>query len=131
MSAVTSHEPHHDAETGQVIATIRRLKAALAPSTHPSSVPDEVVVHEIKRIIESEGLRNLLAHSEQGYFADVIRRVDDALSEGGTPRAIIERLWSLMDSRELNAALATDDPDEQPARLLELMLEGPYKNARS
>ena len=40
-------------------------------------------MHEIKRIIESEGLRNLLAHSEQGYFADVIRRVDDALSEGG------------------------------------------------
>jgi hypothetical protein len=130
MPTTPTQEPHHDAETEHVMATVRRLKAALAPSAQPASVPDELVVAEIERILDSEGLQNLLAHSGRGYFCSIIQRAEDAVAKGGPPRNIIDRLWTLMDSRELNAALASDDPDEQPARLVQLMLDGPYKDAQ-
>jgi hypothetical protein len=122
-------EPHDDAETTQVMASLRRLKAAFAASTLPNPVPDENVIAEIRRILQSEGLHNLLLHSPPGFFGDTIRRVKDAVGRDGDRRKTMERLREVLDAEELNAALATDDPDEQPDRLLHLMLEGPYKHA--
>jgi hypothetical protein len=108
------------ADTPRLMASIRRLKAAFAPG-----IPREAVVAEIRKILESVGMENLLADAGEGYFAEVLnhaKRLEQA-GEGD----IYNRLQSILNAKQLEAALLTDDPDEQPMRLRELMLAGPYR----
>ena len=112
-----------------LIATVRRLKAALAPSVLPVRVPDDIVAAEVTRILESDGLASLLSRCSPGYFCDVLRQARAAAAVGRNPREIIELLWALLESPDLDVALASADPNEQPARLIKLMLDGPYRNS--
>jgi hypothetical protein len=122
--------PSQETATGlHLMATVRRLKAALAPSALPVKVPDETVAAEVTRMLESDGLVTLLSQCRPGYFCDVLRQAKGAVAAGRNPREIIELLWALLESQELDAALATADPNEQPARLIKLMLDGPYRNS--
>ena|SRR5689334_18559002 len=122
--------PSQETATGlHLMATVRRLKAALAPSALPVKVPDETVAAEVTRMLESEGLAKLLSQCSPGYFCDVLRQARGAAAAGRNPREVIELLWALLESQDLDAALATADPNEQPARLIKLMLDGPYKNS--
>jgi hypothetical protein len=113
----------------RLMAIVRRLKAALAPSVLPVRVPDEAVAAELTRMLENDGLATLLSQCSPGYFCDVLRHARAAAAAGRNPREIIELLWALLESQELDAALATPDPNEQPARLIKLMLDGPYKDS--
>jgi hypothetical protein len=119
-------EPTNDLH---LMAAVRRLKAALAPSVLPIRVPDETVVAEVTRMLESDGLATLLAHCRPGYFYRVLLRAKAAAAVGRNPREIIELLWALLDSQDLDIALASADPNEQPASLIKLMLQGPYKSS--
>ena len=113
--------PRADADTPHLMASIRRLRAALAPG-----IPRDAVVAEIRKILDSVGMENLLADAGEGYFAEILnhaRRCVEQPDGGDT----YERLQDLLNSQELDAALLTDDPNEQPGRLRELMLEGPYR----
>lgn len=112
-----------------LMATVRRLKAALAPSVLPVRVPDETIAAEVTRMLESDGLANLLSQCSPGYLYDVLRQARAAAAIGRNPREIIELLWALLESQDLDAVLATADPNEQPARLIKLMLDGPYKDS--
>jgi len=112
-----------------LIATVRRLKAALAPSVLPIRVPDDIVAAEVTRMLESEGLATLLSRCSPGYVYDVLRQARAAAAVGRNSREIIELLWALLESPDLDVALATADPKEQPARLIKLMLDGPYKES--
>ena len=123
-------EAHEDAQTTQLMASIRRLQAAYAPG-----IPHGLVVAEIRKILESDGMKNLLAHAgtgyaDDGYFVDVLRRAKACIDETRGDSDRYTELGKLLKSTELGAALMTDDPDEQPERLRGLMLEGPYKSAR-
>jgi hypothetical protein len=115
----------------QLMATVRRLKAALAPSVLPVRVPDQAVAAEVTRMLESDSLANLLSQCRPGYFYDVLLQARGAAAAGRNPREIIELLWALLESQDLDAALATADPNEQPAHLIKLMLDGPYKNSKA
>jgi hypothetical protein len=117
------HDPHDDAQTTQLMASIRRLRAALAPG-----VAHGAVLAEIRRILDSDGMANLLAHAETGYFSDVLKQAKERITRPGSDSNLLDELGSLLNSTELEAALATDDPDEQPDRLRRLMLEGPYRD---
>jgi hypothetical protein len=114
--------PQGDANTPRLMASIRRLKAALAPE-----IPRDAVVSEIRKILDSVGMENLLADATEGYFAEVLnraRRCVEQPNEGD----LYDRLQAILNAKELEAALLTHDPDEQPRRLRELMLEGPYRD---
>jgi len=106
------------------MATVRRLKAALAPSVLPVRVSDETIAAEVIRMLESDGLANLLSHCRPGYFHDVLQQAKAAAAVGRNSREVIELLWALLDSQDLDVALATADPNEQPAGLIKLMLQG-------
>jgi hypothetical protein len=121
--------PQELANDLHLMAALRRLKAALAPSVLPIRVPDETVAAEVIRMLESDGLANLLAHCRPGYFCDVLQQAKAAAAAGRNPREIIELLWALLDSQDLDVALASADPNEQPASLIKLMLQGPYKSS--
>jgi hypothetical protein len=111
-----------DAETKRLMASIRRLRAAFAPG-----IPKNAVVAELRKILESEGMENLLADSVEGYFVSVLshaRRCVEQPDDG----EVYGQLEGILNSKEVGAALLTDDPDEQPARLRELMLAGPYRD---
>jgi len=111
-----------DVETPHLMASIRRLKAALAPG-----IPRDAVVTEIRKILDSVGMENLLADAGEGYFAEVLnhaRRCVEQPDEGD----LYNQLQAILNATELQAALLTDDPDEQPMRLRKLMLEGPYRD---
>jgi len=113
--------PQRDADTCHLMASIRRLKAALAPG-----IPRDAVVAEIRKILDSVGMENLLADAGEGYFAGVLnhaRRCVEQPDEGH----LYGQLQAILNARELEKALLTDDPDEQPTRLRELMLAGPYR----
>jgi hypothetical protein len=109
------------ADTPRLMASIRRLKAALAPG-----IPREAVVAEIRKILESVGMENLLADAGEGYFAEVLNHARHCV-EQPDEGDIYNRLQSILNAKQLEAALLTDDPDEQPMRLRELMLAGPYR----
>jgi hypothetical protein len=113
-----------DAETLRLMASIRRLKAALAPG-----IPRHAVISELTRILESEGMENLLADAGEGYFAGILRQAKRCVEQPNGD--LYNRLEDILNSKELAAALLTDDPDEQPARLRDLMLEGPYRALQS
>jgi hypothetical protein len=117
------HEPHQDAQTTQLMASIRRLRAALVPGMAPNAV-----LAEIRKILDSDGMTNLLAHTKGGYFLDVLRQAKERVARTGSGSDLLDDLGSLLNSTELEAALATDDPNEQPDRLRRLMLEGPYQD---
>ena len=72
-----SQEPANDL---YLMATVRRLKAALAPSVLPVRVPDETIAAEVIRMLESDGLANLLSHCRPGYFYDVLQQAKLALT---------------------------------------------------
>jgi len=107
-------------------AVVRRLQAALAPSLFRNAPPDAVVIRELKAMLASDGVKQLLAHAPDSLFAQVIRRAEAVIAEGASDRDTVNRLWQFMDDDDLNAALATDDENEQPAKLVSLMLAGPY-----
>jgi hypothetical protein len=121
-----SQDPANDLH---LMATVRRLKAALAPSVLPVRVPDETIAAEVIRMLESDSLANLLSHCRPGYFHDILQQAKAAAAAGRNPREIIDLLWALLDSQDLDVALATADPNEQPAGLIKLMLQGPYKDS--
>ena len=110
-------------------AVVRRLQAALIPSVFPERPPDDAIVRELRAIVNSDGVALLLKRFPDHFFTNIIRKTQESVHAGGSNRDIIERLWAFMDDPELNRAVASDDPDEQPARLVHLMLEGPYKDA--
>ena len=107
-------------------AVVRRLQAALAPSLFRNAPPDAVVIRELKAMLTSDGVRKLLAHAPDNLFAQVIRRAEAVVAEGASDRDTVNRLWQFMDDDDLNAALETDDENEQPIKLVSLMLAGPY-----
>ena len=107
-------------------ATVRRLQAALAPSLFRKAPPDAIVIRELTAMLASDGVKTLLAQAPGNPFADVIRRAQAVIEEGAPDRDTINRLWQFMDDDDLNAELATDDENEQPTRLVSLMLAGPY-----
>ena len=115
-----------DETTEKLKATVRRLQAALAPSIFRKPPPDAVVIRELAAMLASDGVETLLAQAPDNPFADVIRRAQDVIEEGAPDQDTINRLWQFMDDDDLNAGLATDDENEQPARLVGLMLAGPY-----
>jgi hypothetical protein len=115
-------EADQDAETLRLMASIRRLKAALAPG-----ISKAAVVSELRKILESDGIKNLLADAGEGYFAGILRKARECMESSMDDEGSIGRLETLLNSPELEAALLTDDPDEQPQRLRDLMLEGPYR----
>jgi hypothetical protein len=115
-----------DETTEKLKATMRRLQAALAPSLFRKPPPDAVVIRELAAMLASDGVETLLAQAPDNPFADVIRRAQDVIEEGAPDQDTINRLWQFMDDDDLNAGLATDDENEQPARLVSLMLAGPY-----
>jgi hypothetical protein len=119
------HEPHEDAQTTQLMASIRRLKAALVPG-----MAHNAVLAEIRKILDSDGMTNLLAHTQGGYFSEVLRQAKERVARTGSGSNLLDELGSLLNSTELDAALATDDPNEQPDRLRRLMLEGLYRDGR-
>ena len=107
-------------------AVVRRLQAALAPSLFRNAPPDAVVIRELKAMLTSDGVRKLLAHAPDNLFAQVIRRAVAVVAEGAPDRDTVNRLWQFMDDDDLNAGLETDDENEQPIKLVSLMLAGPY-----
>lgn len=107
-------------------ATVRRLQAALAPSIFRNAPPDAVVVRELATMLASRGVKTLLAEAPANPFADVIRRAQAVIEQGAPDADTINQLWQFMDDDDLNAELATDDENEQPVRLVSLMLAGPY-----
>jgi hypothetical protein len=109
-------------------AVVRRLQAALAPSIFRNAPPDAIVLREFSAILVSEGVKHLIAQEPDNAFADVIRRAQAVIEEGAPDQDTINRLWQFMDDDDLNAALATDDENEQPTRLVSLMLAGPYQD---
>ena len=115
-------EPHGDAETHQLMASIRRLKAALAPG-----IPRKALVFELRKILESDGMENLLAHADGGYFKVVLSRAKALVESSSDDASLFDELGAILNSPDLNTALSTDDPDEQPLRLRKLMLDGPYR----
>ena len=115
-----------DETTEKLKATVRRLQAALAPSLFRKPPPDAVVIRELAAMLASDGVETLLAQAPDNPFADVIRRAQAVIEEGAPDQDTINRLWQFMDDDDLNAGLATDDENEQPARLVSLMLAGPY-----
>jgi hypothetical protein len=115
-----------DETTEKLKATVRRLQAALAPSIFRKPPPDAVVIRELAAMLASDGVETLLAQAPDNPFADVIRRAQAVIEEGAPDQDTINRLWQFMDDDDLNAGLATDDENEQPARLVSLMLAGPY-----
>jgi hypothetical protein len=115
-----------DETTEKLKATVRRLQAALAPSIFRKPPPDAVVIRELAAMLASDGIETLLAQAPDNPFADVIRRAQAVIEEGAPDQDTINRLWQFMDDDDLNAGLATDDENEQPARLVSLMLAGPY-----
>jgi len=116
-------EPHGNAETSQLMASIRRLKAALVPG-----IPRDAVIPVLRKILASEGMENLLAHADKGYFAQVLNRAKACIESPSENGNMFDQLGEILNSTELDAALLTDDPDEQPLRLRKLMLEGPYRD---
>jgi len=112
-----------------LMAAVRRLKAALAPSVLPVRVPDETIAAEVMRMLQSEGLARLLSQCGPGYFYDILRQARAVATVARNPREIIELLWALLESQDLDVALATADPNEQPTQLIKLMLDGPYKDS--
>ena len=115
-----------DETTEKLKATVRRLQAALAPSIFRKPPPDAVVIRELAAMLASDGVETLLAQAPDNPFADVIRRAQDVIEEGAPDQDTINRLWQFMDDDDLNDELATDDENEQPTRLVSLMLAGPY-----
>jgi hypothetical protein len=115
-------EPHGDAETHQLMASIRRLKAALVPG-----IPRNTVIAELRKILESEGMENLLAHAGEGYFAQVLNRAKACIEGSIENDRMFDQVVEILNTTELDAALLSDDPNEQPLRLRRLMLEGPYR----
>ena len=107
-------------------AVVRRLQAALAPSLFRKAPPDAVVIRELKAMLTSDGVKKLLARAPDNLFAQVIRRAEAVIVEGASDRDTVNRLWQFMDDDDLNTALATDDENEQPTKLVSLMLAGPY-----
>jgi hypothetical protein len=107
-------------------AVVRRLQAALAPSIFRNAPPDAMVIRELNAILASDGVKNLLAHKPDNVFAQVIRKAQAVIAEGTSDRDTVNRLWQFMDDDDLNAALATDDVNESPTKLVSLMLAGPY-----
>jgi hypothetical protein len=118
--------PPTDADTPRLMASIRRLRAALAPG-----IPREAVVSELRKILESDGMENLLADSGgTGSFAGVLSRAKECVERSANDDELFNQLGAILNTKELDAALLTDDPDEQPTRLRKLMLEGPYRNIK-
>jgi hypothetical protein len=115
-----------DDTTEKLKATLRRLQAALAPSLFRKAPPDAIVIRELAAMLASKGVKTLLAQAPDHPLADVIRRAQAVIEEGAPDQDTINRLWQFMDDDDLNAELATDDENEQPARLVSLMLAGPY-----
>jgi hypothetical protein len=115
-----------DESTEKLKATVRRLQAALAPSIFRKPPPDAVVIRELAAMLASDGVATLLAQAPDNPFAEVIRRAQAVIGEGAPEQDTINRLWQFMDDDALNAALATNDENEQPARLVSQMLAGPY-----
>ena len=115
-----------DDDIEKLKAVVRRLQAALAPSLFRKAPPDAVVIRELKAMLTSDGVKKLLARAPDNLFAQVIRRAEAVIVEGASDRDTVNRLWQFMDDDDLNAGLATDDENEQPARLVGLMLAGPY-----
>jgi hypothetical protein len=116
--------------TEKAKAVVRRLQAALAPSLFTGNRPsDDVIVRELRAMLDSEGVRHLLGEAPPTQFTDVIRRAQRVVHDSGGNGEIINTLWQFMDEPDLNVALETSDADEQPMELVRLMLEGPYKNA--
>jgi hypothetical protein len=109
-------------------AVVRRLQAALAPSIFRNAPPDAMVLRELTAMLVSDGVKHLIAEEPDNPFADVIRRAHAVIEEGASDQDTINRLWQFMDDDDLNAALATDDENEQPTRLVSLMLAGPYQD---
>jgi hypothetical protein len=125
-----THEDSPEEATEKAKAVVRRLQAALAPSLFGGERPtDDVIVRELRAMLDSEGVRHLLREAPPSQFTDIIRRAQAVVHGTGSDVEIINTLWHFMDEPELNAALATTDRDEQPIELVRLMLEGPYKNA--
>jgi hypothetical protein len=112
--------------TEKLKATVRRLQAALAPSLFRKAPPDAIVIRELTAMLASNGVKTLLTQASDNPFADVICRAQAVIEEGAPDRDTVNRLWQFMDDDDLNAELATDDENEQPTRLVSLMLAGPY-----
>src|SRR5262245_42828753 len=125
-----THEGSPDEATEKAKAVLRRLQAALAPSLFKGDRPgDDVIVRELKAMLDSDGVQHLLRAAPSTQFTYTIRRAQTVVQDSGSSADIINTLWHFMDEPDLNAALATTDRDEQPTELVRLMLEGPYKNA--
>ena len=124
MAFACAQDPDDDVE--KLKAVVRRLQAALAPSLFRKAPPDAVVIRELRAMVTSDGVRKLLARAPDNLFAQVIRRAEAVIAEGASDRDTVNRLWQFMDDDDLNAALATDDENEQPTKLVSLMLAGPY-----
>jgi hypothetical protein len=125
-----AHEASPQEATEKAKAVVRRLQAALAPSLFAGDrPPDDMIVHELRAMLDSEGVLLLLHEAPATQFTDIIRRAQIVAHDTASNAEIINRLWHFMDEPELNAALATTDQDEQPMELVRLMLEGPYKSA--
>ena len=114
--------PPADADMPRLMASIRRLRAALAPGT-----PRVAVVSELRKILESDGMENLLADAGEGYFAGVLGRAKECVGRSANDDELFNQLGAILNTKEMDAALVTGDPDEQPTRLRKLMLEGPYR----
>ena len=118
--------PNGDDNIEKLKAVVRRLQAALAPSLFRNAPPDAVVIRELKAMLASDDVKQLLAHAPDSLFAQVIRRAEAVIAESASDRDTVNRLWQFMDDDDLNIALETDDENEQPTKLVSLMLAGPY-----
>src|SRR5262249_15047739 len=101
-----SHAESPEEATEKAKAVVRRLQAALAPSLFTGARPtDDVIVRELRAMLDSEGVRHLLREAPTTQFTDVIQRAQTVMHDTGSNAEIINTLWQFVDEPELNAAL--------------------------
>src|SRR5215813_4428137 len=98
-----THEGSSDEATEKAKAVVRRLQAALAPSLFAGRRPgDDMIVRELRAMLDSDGVRLLLSEAPPTQFIAIIQRAQDVIGGGGGNAEIINTLWQFMDEPELN-----------------------------
>ena len=110
-----SHEPAHQSFThffsmksDRVIESAIRAAQNLLwqnlPPTH--NLPDAAAVARLRDLVRSPAVQSALLHSNDTFFAFVLRAVEFVLSDQfRSDREVIDLLWDVLDDPHLNQAL--------------------------